>query len=298
MTDPVPALSRLARSPLLQRLLDYARLMRLHRPIGIVLLLWPTMWALWFAAGGPPRLQILMIFLVGTVLMRSAGCVINDYFDREFDRHVTRTRDRPLAAGRLQPREALWLFGVLCALAFAVALPLPWPALALAVPGLLLAVSYPLAKRWTYLPQAHLGLAFSWGIPMAFAAVSDHVPLLLTVLLMAANWAWVMAYDTLYAMADREDDLRIGVKSTAILFGEHDLRTVALLHAVALMLLAGAGLVDRRGPEYFIGLAIAGILAAYQQGIAGRRDSAGAFRAFIHNHWFGLAVFAGIEFSS
>ncbi|MDR3418415.1 MAG: 4-hydroxybenzoate octaprenyltransferase [Nevskia sp.] len=276
------------------RLLDYARLMRLHRPIGIWLLLWPTLWALWFASGGVPRLKLLAIFTLGTVLMRSAGCVINDYADRGFDPHVERTRDRPIAAGRVSPREALVLFALLCLAALAVAWPLNAAALELALPAAALAASYPFAKRFHSLPQAHLGIAFSWGIPMAYAAVRGSVPWLPASLLMAANLCWVIAYDTYYAMSDREDDLKIGVKSSAILFGRHDRLVVGLLHLAALVLLALVGVLARRGLLYDLGLLVAAAFAVREQVMTRRREPAACFRAFLDNNAFGAAVLAGL----
>ncbi len=275
-------------------LLNYIHLLRLDRPIGIWLLLWPTLWALWFAAGGMPPLDLLAVFVAGTVLMRSAGCVINDYADRDFDPHVARTRERPIAAGRISPRSALVVFAVLCLLALAIAWHLSAAALWLSLPAVLLAASYPFAKRFHSLPQAHLGLAFSWGIPMAYAAVRDVVDWQQAGMLMAANLCWVIAYDTLYAMSDREDDLKIGVKSSAILFGRHDLLIVGLLHAAALLLLAAVGYGTGRKVLYFAGLAAAGTCAVYEQWLARKRERAGCFAAFRHNTWFGLAVFGGL----
>jgi 4-hydroxybenzoate polyprenyltransferase len=276
------------------RLADYARLMRLHRPIGIWLLLWPTLWALWLAAGGVPSLPILAIFVAGTVLMRSAGCVINDYADRNFDPHVERTKDRPIAAGRVSPREALILFAGLCLLALVVAWPLPGTALALAMPAVVLAASYPFAKRYHSLPQAHLGLAFSWGIPMAYAALQGRVPWGEAGTLMAANVCWVIAYDTLYAMADREDDLKIGIKSSAILFGAYDRLLVGALHAAALGLLAGLGIHKQLAWPYFAGLALAAAEALREQALARSRARQACFAAFLGNNRFGLAVTAGL----
>jgi 4-hydroxybenzoate polyprenyltransferase len=278
------------------RLIDYARLMRLHRPIGIWLLLWPTLWALWIAARGVPPLHLLAIFVGGTVLMRSAGCVINDYADRKFDPHVERTRDRPIAAGRVAPREALALFAVLCLLALALAWSLPAASLRLSIPAVVIAGSYPFAKRFHSLPQAHLGLAFSWGIPMAFAAVGGPVDWTAAALLMAANICWVVAYDTLYAMSDREDDLKIGVKSSAILFGRYDLLAVGLFHAAAALLLTISGIYGGLAPPYFGGLAVAAGFAIREQFLARHRDRPGCFRAFSDNNWFGAVVFAGIAF--
>ncbi|MBI3898799.1 MAG: 4-hydroxybenzoate octaprenyltransferase [Gammaproteobacteria bacterium] len=276
-----------------ERLKDYAQLMRLHRPIGIFLLLWAMLWGLWFAAQGRPDGQVLFVFVVGVVLMRSAGCVINDYADREFDPHVERTRDRPIAAGRVRPREALALFVVLCLIAFASVLTLNRLTILLSVAGAFLAATYPFLKRYTHLPQFYLGAAFGWSIPMAFAAQTGSVPTLAWVLF-AANVCWSVAYDTAYAIVDREDDLRVGVKSTAILFGRYDRALIGVFHVGTLMLLALAGVMSERGLLYYAGLAVAAGLAVYEQALlrSGTRDN--CFKAFLNNHWFGAAVFIGL----
>jgi 4-hydroxybenzoate polyprenyltransferase len=280
--------------PARTQLRDYARLMRLDRPVGIWLLLWPTLWALWFAARGVPPLPTLAIFVTGTVLMRSAGCVINDFADRDFDPHVSRTKTRPVAARRVSPREALLLFVALSLLALRIAWPLNAGALRLSVPAAALAASYPFAKRFHSMPQAHLGLAFSWGIPMAYAAVRGSIDWSEAGPLMAANICWVIAYDTLYAMADRDDDLKIGVKSSAILFGRYDRLAVALLHAAALALLFVAGQrAQMRGP-YFAGLGVAALLAAQEQWMVRDRRREACVRAFLHNVGIGAAVLAGL----
>ena len=275
-----------------QKLLDYLLLMRLHKPIGIWLLLWPTLWGLWFAAGGVPPVKVLAIFVLGTVLMRSAGCVINDYADRDFDPHVERTKDRPIAAGRVTPAEAIRLFVVLCLIAFGLVTQLNMATVALSVPAVLLAASYPYAKRFHSMPQAHLGLAFAWGIPMAFTALGLAVPWRLCGLLMAATVLWAIAYDTFYAMVDREDDLSVGVKSSAILFGTADRAITGGLQAAVLLLLwlAGRGL----GPWYLAGLGAAAVLAVYQQWLIKDRDRQRCFRAFLNNSYFGAAAFAGL----
>ncbi len=275
------------------RLRDYALLMRLHRPIGILLLLWPTLWGLWFAAAGVPGPGVLAVFVFGVVLMRSAGCVINDYADRGFDPHVERTRARPIASGRVAPRAALALFAALCLLAFALVLTQNRLTVALALVGALLAAGYPFLKRYTHLPQFFLGAAFGWGIIMAFAAVRGAVPALAW-LLFAANVFWAVAYDTAYAMVDREDDIRIGVKSTAILFGSRDRAMVGLCHGLALALLAAAGFIAGRGMLYDSGLAVAALLVLYQQFLLRARSREGCFRAFLNNNWVGAAVFAGL----
>ena len=280
------------------RLTAYAQLMRLDKPVGTYLLLWPTLWALWFAAGGPPPLGILAIFVLGTFLMRSAGCVINDFADRKVDGHVERTRGRPLASGRATPKEALILFVLLALVALAIAWPLNAAALWLSVPAVVIAASYPFAKRFHSLPQAHLGIAFSWGIPMAFAAVGGRVDWPMATLLMAANLCWTIAYDTLYAMVDRDDDLKIGVRSSAILFGRADLAIIGLLHATALGLLALAGWRVGLGWPYWAGLAVAASLAANQLWRVRHRDRAACFAAFLGNNRVGAVVFLGLAMAS
>jgi len=275
------------------RLRDYAILMRLHRPIGTLLLGWPTLWALWIAGQGRPDWRVLLVFVFGVLLMRSAGCVINDYADRDFDPHVERTRDRPIAAGRVRPREAPALFAVLCLIAFALVLTLNRLTIILSIVGAFLAATYPFLKRYTSLPQFYLGVAFGWGIPMAFAALTGDVPPVAWVLL-AANIAWAVAYDTAYAMVDRDDDLKVGVKSTAILFGRYDRLMVGVHHAVTLGLLAAVGFMAGRGPLYDAGLAVAAGIAVYQQYLIRERSRDGCFRAFLNNNWFGAAVFAGL----
>jgi 4-hydroxybenzoate polyprenyltransferase len=276
-----------------ERLMDYARLMRLHRPIGILLLLWPTMWALWIAAQGRPGLHILAVFVLGVVLMRSAGCVINDYADRDFDPHVERTRDRPIAAGRVSPREALVLFATLCLIAFALVLTLNRLTILLSFAGAFLAATYPFVKRFTHLPQFYLGAAFGWGIPMAFAAQTGGIPPVGWTLF-AANVCWAVAYDTAYAMVDRDDDHKVGVKSTAILFGRHDRAMVFLFHVVTLSLLAYSGALAGLGLRYYAGLVAAFGFVLYQQHLMRDRTRDGCFRAFLNNNWFGAAVFAGL----
>ncbi|MGQ0697977.1 MAG: 4-hydroxybenzoate octaprenyltransferase [Panacagrimonas sp.] len=276
------------------QLSHYWRLMRFHRPIGIWLLLWPTLWALWFAADGPPTLHVFLVFALGTALMRAAGCVINDFADRDFDPQVERTRDRPLAAGLVSTSEALRLFAVLLLIAFGLVSSLHNPlVLVLSVPAVLLAAIYPFTKRWLSMPQAVLGLAFSWGIPMAYTAVLTFVPWNEVALLMAANVCWVIAYDTFYAMADRSDDVQIGVKSSAILFGQHDRLITALLQVATLVLLGFAG--RECGIYYFAGLGIAAALALHQQWMIRDRDPARCFAAFLANHYFGAVIFLGLS---
>ena len=275
------------------RLADYARLMRLNRPIGILLLLWPVLWALWIAAAGKPALPVFVVFVAGVVLMRSAGCVINDYADREFDPHVERTRDRPIAAGRVQTREALVLFVVLALVAFALVLFMNRLTILLSFVGAALAASYPFMKRWTHLPQFYLGAAFGWGVPMAFAAQTGGVPVDAWILF-GATLCWAVAYDTAYAMVDREDDIRVGVKSTAILFGRADRPMIALFHALTLLLLAWAGARAGLGLTYYTGLLLAAGLAGWQQWLMRTRSRDDCFRAFLNNNRFGAVVFAGL----
>lgn len=278
----------------MKQLPHYWRLMRFHRPIGIWLLLWPTLWGLWFAAGGPPPWPVLAVFVLGTVLMRAAGCVINDIADRGFDPQVTRTRDRPIAAGEIGAGEALRLFVVVCLIAFGLAASLRNPrVLLLALPAVATAVLYPFMKRYMSLPQAVLGLAFSWGIPMAYAAVRETLPAGEIAALMVANVAWVIAYDTYYAMADRADDLRAGVKSSAILFGRFDRAIVLALQLTALLLMAAAGYARGLAWPYYAGLALALATVARQWWLTRDRDPAACLRAFLDNNRFGLAVFAG-----
>jgi len=278
---------------LMARLREYALLMRLHRPIGIFLLLWPTLWALWMAGAGQPNGWVLTVFILGTVLMRSAGCVINDYADRGFDPHVARTRERPLAAGRVTTREALTLFVGLSLVSFVLVLTLNRLTILLSFVGAALAVSYPFMKRVTHLPQFYLGAAFGWGVPMAFAAQTGHLPAEAW-LLFLATLCWAVAYDTAYAMVDREDDLKIGVKSTAILFGRADRVMIALFHALTLGLLAWTGARVGLGVSYYMGLALATGLAGWQQWLMRTREHDGCFRAFLNNNRFGAVVFAGL----
>lgn len=272
---------------------EYALLMRLDRPIGIYLLLWPALWALWLAGAGKPQGLHVVIFVAGVVIMRSAGCVINDLADRNFDPHVERTKNRPLAAGRVSVREALGLFFALMGLALLIALPLNALALTLSLPAALLAASYPLAKRWTYLPQAHLGAAFGWAVPMAYAAELNTVPPQAW-LLFVITLLWALVYDTFYAMVDRADDLKIGVKSTAILFGRYDRLITALLQVMVLVGLLILGHWYALGSIFHLAIAIATLLSIYQQWHIRRREPAACLRAFLNNHWLGLVVFVGI----
>jgi len=275
------------------RLREYAQLMRLHRPIGIYLLLWPTLWALWLAGNGQPPRGVTLVFVLGVILMRSAGCVMNDIADRDFDPHVARTRDRPLAAGRVSLGEAVGLLAALCLLAFGLVLTQNLLTIQLAFIGLALALSYPFMKRFHSLPQAHLGVAFGWGIPMAYAAVSDALPLVCW-LLFFGNVLWSVIYDTQYAMVDREDDLKIGVKSTAILFGKRDKQIIGYLQLALLVLLIGIGLLNGRGWIYYLGLFVAAWLALYQQFLIRDRKPEECFKAFLNNNAFGLIIFCGL----
>ncbi len=276
-----------------ERLRLYARLVRLDKPIGILLLLWPTLWALWIASNGKPSLYVLTVFVVGTVLMRSAGCAINDWADRDFDRHVVRTAERPLTSGRISGREALMVAAVLALLSLLLVLPLDGLTLALSVVAAFVAASYPFTKRFFALPQAYLGIAFGFGIPMAFAAIEGRVPLVGWVLL-AANVFWALAYDTEYAMVDRDDDLRIGIRTAAITFGRFDVLAVMLCYAGTLALLFVAGAMAGLGWAWDTGLVIAAGIAVHHYRLIRTRTRAGCFKAFLHNNWLGAAVFAGL----
>ncbi|MBK8760825.1 MAG: 4-hydroxybenzoate octaprenyltransferase [Sulfuritalea sp.] len=276
-----------------QRLTHYEKLMRLDKPIGTLLLLWPTFWALWLSTDGQPHILLVWIFALGTLLMRSAGCVINDYADRDFDPHVKRTRERPLAAGTVSVREALVLFAVLCLCALLVALPILREVWHLTLVALFLAASYPFTKRFFALPQAYLGVAFGFGIPMAFAAATGEVGALGWTLLVA-NIFWALAYDTEYAMVDRDDDLKIGIRTAAITFGRFDVVAVMSCYAITLGILGAIGRDLQYGYGYFGGLVLAAAIAAYHYTLIRDRDRDGCFKAFRHNNWFGAAVFAGI----
>ncbi len=275
------------------RLKTYGQLMRLVKPIGILLLLWPMLWGLWFAAQGFPDLHILAIFIMGTILMRSAGCVINDYADRKIDPHVERTKNRPMAAGKVGSKEALLLAAGLSLCAFLLILPLNSLTIMLSVPALFLAASYPFTKRFFAMPQAYLGIAFSFGIPMAFAAQTNGLPSIIWIL-MLANLFWVIAYDTAYAIVDKPDDLKIGIKTSAITFGRFDVLGVMLCHTIFIALMVIIGLWQQMGLIYYIGLAVAVGLMLYQYTLIRNRDRALCFKAFLHNNWVGLVVFVGI----
>lgn len=279
---------------LTHRLGLYARLVRIDKPIGTLLLLWPTLWALWAASAGQPSLFILSVFVLGTFLMRAAGCAINDYFDRDFDRHVKRTETRVLTTGQIKPREALLVAAGLALCAFALVLTLNVLTILLSFVALALAATYPLMKRFFGVPQAYLGIAFGFGIPMAFAAIAGSVPPVAWLMLLA-NIAWTIAYDTEYAMVDRDDDIRLGLKTSAITFGRFDVLAVALGYLIFLALMAWIGMLQRWGVAYFLGLTLAAVMAARHLIWIAGRDRAQCFRAFRHNNWIGAAVFAGIS---
>jgi len=277
----------------LERFSLYEKLMRLDKPIGILLLLWPTLWGLWISSHGHPNWIIVWIFTLGTVLMRSAGCVMNDYADRNFDPHVERTKNRPLAAGLVTKKEALVLAGTLSLLAFLLIVRLNKLTILLSVAALFLAASYPFTKRFFAIPQAYLGIAFGFGIPMSFAAQTGTVPAIAWVLL-AANIFWAVAYDTEYAMVDRDDDIKIGIKTSALTFGKYDVLAVMLCYGATLAILGGVGWWQELGWGYYVGLAVAAGVAGYHYTLIRNREREKCFKAFLHNNWFGAAVFAGI----
>lgn len=279
-----------------QRLYQYALLARLHKPIGIFLLLWPTLWALWIAAEGMPRSGVLIVFVLGVILMRSAGCVINDYADREIDPRVNRTKDRPIASGRVSPDEAMLLFMALCFSAFLLVLTMNTYTILLSLGGVLLAAIYPFMKRYTHMPQIVLGMAFGWAVPMAFAAQTNSVPKIAW-LLYVVTVLWAVIYDTMYAMADRMDDLKIGVKSTAILFGDADKVIIGILQVMMMFALYLIGQQAQFGGAYNIALSIAVILMIYQQYLIRYRQPALCISAFLNNNWLGAAIFIGIAVS-
>ena len=276
-----------------ERVNAYEKLIRLDKPIGILLLLWPTLWALWLSSHGHPDWNIVWIFVLGTVLMRSAGCAINDYADRDFDVRVARTRERPLATGQIKPIEALMVAVVLILASFALVVQLNPLTVKLSFAAVILAAIYPFTKRFFAMPQAVLGLAFGFGIPMAFAAHTNHVPQAAWILL-AANVLWAIAYDTEYAMVDRDDDRKIGIRTSAITFGRHDVAAVMVSHALFLLIMLWIGRLFRPGWHFYLGLAVAAGLVAVQYRMIRERDPANCFRAFQHNNWIGAAIFAGI----
>ena len=271
----------------------YLRLTRMDRPIGWLLLLWPTLWGVWIAGEGSPRPMIVTIFIAGVIVMRAAGCIVNDYLDRDFDRHVTRTRNRPLATGEVSGREAAALFAILIAIALGLVLTLNRLTLLLAIVGVVLTLTYPLFKRFTHLAQFYLGIVFSWGIPMAFAAQQDALPVIAWALLLA-NLLWTVAYDTMYAMSDRPDDQKVGIKSTAILIGHHDLIFNAGFQVAALAGLLFIGRALELNLWFYAGLLVATGTVIYQNRLCKDRDRDLCFKAFLNNTWFGAAIFLGI----
>ena len=275
------------------RLVQYALLARMHQPIGSLLLLWPTLWALWIAGAGEPDPAVVLVFVAGVFVMRSAGCVMNDFADRRIDPHVRRTRNRPIASGKVGPREALAVFAALCLVGLGLVLTLNRLALLYSFAAVALAASYPFMKRWTHLPQVYLGVAFGWGIPMAFAALANEVPPLAWLLLTGVV-AWAVAYDTMYAMVDREDDVRVGVKSSAILFGDADRFFVGASQVAVLAVLVLAGRQAGLGAIYSTATAAGALLFVYQQYLIRDREPAACFTAFLNNNWVGAVVFAGI----
>lgn len=276
-----------------ERLALYAKLVRIDKPIGTLLLLWPTLWGLFIAADGFPEPLVLCVFVVGTFLMRSAGCAMNDYFDRDVDRHVARTENRVLTAGLIQPREALYVAAALGLFSFALVLLLNRLTILLAFVAAILAVTYPLFKRFFAIPQAYLGIAFGFGIPMSFAAIQGQIPIVAWVMLLA-NVCWAIAYDTEYAMVDRNDDIRLGLKTSAITFGQYDVVLVALFYILALSLLSVVGYMLAYDWPYYCGLLTGfGIAVMHVYWIRGRERQS-CFKAFLHNTWLGAAVFGGI----
>ncbi|TVT51559.1 MAG: 4-hydroxybenzoate octaprenyltransferase [Sedimenticola thiotaurini] len=276
-----------------QQLDGYIRLIRLDKPIGILLLLWPALWALWIAGAGAPRWGVVLIFILGVALMRSAGCAINDYADRNFDGEVARTCGRPLATGLVAPREALWIFAILCLIAFGLVLLLNQQTILMSFVAVALAALYPFMKRFTHLPQLVLGMAFGWAVPMAYMALTETIPLVAWLLYVAAI-IWALVYDTEYAMVDREDDLRIGVKSTAILFGQYDRLIIGLLQLVMIGLLVVVGIAVGLGLFYYAGLVVALLLFVRQQQLISNREPAACFTAFLNNNCVGMMIFFGL----
>jgi len=280
-----------------ERVIDRARqywlLARFDRPIGILILLWPALWALWVASNGKPDMLVFTVICSGVIIMRAAGCVINDYADRDFDPHVERTKQRPIAAGNVSPKEALLFFLVLIACAFALVLLLNIYTILLSFVGAFLAASYPFMKRYTQLPQAYLGIAFGWAVPMSFSAQINAIPMVAWLMYIAVI-LWALVYDTMYAMVDKDDDLKIGVKSTAILFGKYDRHIMAVLQIIILGLLIVIGILQHNGWAYYMGVMCAAGLSVYQQHLIFHRDKVLCFKAFLNNNWFGLAIFMGL----
>ena len=278
------------------RLTQYWLLSRFDKPIGILILLWPALWALWVASRGKPDYYVLLVICLGVILMRAAGCVINYYADRDFDPHVERTKQRPIAAGRVSPKEALGLFVVLCLIAFGLVLTLNAFTIALSFVAAFLAGSYPFMKRYTHLPQAYLGIAFGWAVPMSFSAQLNQIPTVAWVMYLAVV-LWALVYDTMYAMVDKDDDLKIGVKSTAILFGAYDRHIMAVLQVIIIGLLVVVGLMQALTWPYYAGVIVATALCVYQQKLIFHREKALCFKAFLNSNYFGMAVFIGLSLS-
>jgi len=277
----------------IDRIKQYWLLARFDKPIGILILLWPALWALWVASDGKPDVLVLTVICLGVVLMRAAGCVINDYADRDFDPHVERTQYRPIASGKVKPKEALLVFMMLCLCAFGLVLLLNIYTIMLSFIAAFLAASYPFMKRYTQLPQAYLGIAFGWAVPMAFSAQTNSIPPVAWVMYFAVV-LWALVYDTMYAMVDKDDDLKIGVKSTAILFGAYDRQIMGGLQIIIIGLLVTVGQMAHTGWPYYGGILIAAGLSIYQQKLIFHREKVLCFKAFLNNNWFGLSVFSGL----
>ncbi len=276
-----------------ERLYQYYLLMRMDRPIGTWLLLWPTFWALWIAAEGIPSLVNIIVFALGVFVMRSAGCVINDYADRHIDKHIERTKNRPITSGMVSPQEALWLFASGILIAFILVLFLNWYSILLSSVALLLAAIYPFMKRHTYYPQIFLGMAYSWAIPMAFAAQLNYIPDVVWILY-PVTILWIVSYDTMYAMADRREDLKIGVKSTAIVFADNDKMIIGLLQLCFTLGLFYVAWLVQGGPFFYPGIGISVLFSISQQYLIRDRDEKKCFQAFLNNHWLGMVIFIGI----
>jgi 4-hydroxybenzoate polyprenyltransferase len=287
------AITHLKEGRVMDRIMQYWLLARFDRPIGILILLWPALWALWVASDGRPDLLVLTVICLGVVLMRAAGCVINDYADRDFDPHVERTCQRPIAAGKVTPKEALIVFIVLCLCAFGLVLLLNIYTIVLSFIAAFLAASYPFMKRYTQLPQAYLGIAFGWAVPMSFSAQINSIPAVAWVMFLAVV-LWALVYDTMYAMVDKDDDLKIGIKSTAILFGDYDRHIMAILQLIIIGLLLTVGQMKHLSWPYYGGVLVAAGFSVYQQKLIYHREKAQCFKAFLNNNWFGVAVFVGL----
>jgi len=277
-----------------EKLSLYAELVRFNRPIGTYLLLWPTLLGLWFAAEGFPNFKLLIIFSIGVFLMRSAGCAINDYADRDFDKHVSRTKDRPLTSGKISAKEVLAIFGVLVFLAFILVLQLNLNTILFSIVAVILAATYPFMKRYHHFPQVHLGAAFAWAIPMAFVAITNSAPPLEAWLLFTASLLWTTAYDTQYGMVDIEDDIKAGMKSTAILFGQYDTFIIGVLQLLTLILITVVGIMTERGLPFYTAILIAASLIRYQQALIKDREPTKCLQAFLNNNYFGMIIFIGV----